>query len=413
MNELLSKSTWAWISKNILGLLNQQGLDFQIFLYAVAILVGLLASKLSQRILKRKFPITSRDGWVSHKVAPELLTPTAILFGMMLAIWVTSFFVTVHKPLSAGILKIILAWFGARILLLLSKRHFVAYVIGIVLIGHTLLGATNLLAPTLEFLDDITLETGSFKLSLLTVMKGAFTLVLLFWGAGVLSKSGESWIRSTSFSFNARELSIKFLKIALYFTATVMTLNQMGVDLTAFTIFGGALGVGLGFGLQKITSNFISGIILLFEKTIVAGDLIEVGSERGWVRQMAIRHTLIETFDGREMLIPNEDLITGKVTNWTYTNTRARAEILLTVTYQSDAEKVMELLITAAKQHRLCLTNPAPVCIFKEFTDRGMQFSLSFWIADVKTGLSIARSDVMRAITRSFKDAGIEFAVSN
>lgn len=413
MNSILEKSYWADAYKSLAAVLSQQGLDIQLLLVSLCILVAILSSKLLQRILVRKYPAGSSNAWIANRVAPEVLTPALVLFALMLATWIGSLFVTVNKPLIVGVLKIALAWAIARMLLLLSKRHFVAYVIGGVIVGVTLLDVTKLLTPALSFLENIKLETSTFQLSLLGIVKGVFTLVIVFWGAGALAKTGESWIRSLRFSFNARELSVKFLRIALYFVAIVITLNQMGVDLTAFTIFGGALGVGLGFGLQKITSNFISGIILLFEKTIVVGDLIEVGSEKGWVRQMAIRHTLIETFDGREMLIPNEDLIIGKVTNWTYTNTRARAEIILTTTYAADAEKVMELLLTTAKQNRKCLSNPEPICVIKEFTDKGIQYSLSFWIADIKTGLGIVRSDVMRAIVQRFKEVEIAFAVSN
>lgn len=410
MNEIFNKTYWMNAYKWLLNLLTQQGLDIQLFLISVCTLVAVLASKLLQRVLRRKYT-SGPNAWIATNVAPEILTPAMVIFGLMVSMWVSSLFGNINRYLMAAVFRLAMAWLLARVLLLISRRHFIAYVMGTIILGLTLLSVTNLLAPATAFMDDVTLETSTFKLSLLGVTKGAFTLIFLFWGAGVLGKAGESWIRSMHFSFNARELSIKFLRIALYFAAMVLTLNQIGVDLTAFTVFGGALGVGLGFGLQKITSNFISGIILLFEKTIVAGDLIEVGNEKGWVRQMAIRHTLIETFDGREMLIPNEDLIIGKVTNWTYTNTRARAEIILTVTFESDVEKVIDLLLTTAKQYRLCLTNPAPICVVKEFTDRGTQLSLSFWIADVKAGLGIARSDVMRCIARNFREAGISFAV--
>lgn len=411
MQGIFYKGYWSGLYKLAMLTLTQQGLDIQILILSISLIVSLLSSKLLQRVLLRKIPAESKEGWIAHKAAPELLSPILVLLLIPVAISVISMQTSPSKPFIAGFTKIVLAWLSSRMLLLLARRHFIAYVIGTVIIGMTLLNVTNLLPPTVAFLEDITLDTATIHVSLLGIIKGIFTLIFLFWGAGVLSKGGETWIRSLNFSFNARELSIKFMRITLYFTATVMTLNQMGVDLTAFTIFGGALGVGLGFGLQKITSNFISGIILLFERTIVAGDLIEVGTEKGWVRQMAIRHTLIETFDGREMLIPNEELITGKVTNWTYTNTRARAEILLTVTYDNDVEKVIEILLVAAKQHRLALTNPAPMCFLKEFAERGVQLSLVFWIADVKSGLGAARSDVMRTIVQSFRNAGIAFAV--
>jgi small-conductance mechanosensitive channel len=309
-----------------------------------------------------------------------------------------------------SIIKIALVWLMASILLFLSHRHFIAYFIGGVMLLMTLLSVTGLLAPTQASLSAIAFETEKFRISLLDIIRGVFTMIILFWGAGVLSINGERWLRSSHLSFNARELAIKFLRIILYFLAFIFTLTQMGVDLTALTVFGGALAVGLGFGLQKITSNFLSGIILLFEKAIEAGDLIEVGNEKGWVRQMAIRHTLIETQDGREVLIPNEELIIGKVTNWTYTNTRARIEISLTITYGSDVDLARKLLIEAAKSHRLCISEPMPAALVREFTDHGILLMLVFWIPDVTKGREVVKSDVMLQIIQSFRTQGIRFA---
>lgn len=405
------KPSWAPPFQNIYNLITQQGMDFQLLLSAVAITVALLSAKLLQSFLQRKFSTGSRWTWAVRNVAPEMLSPTLALVGLICSIWITSLFEVLNKTVYVGMLKVVLAWWLARLLQLVSRRHFIAYFAGAAIICYTLLDVTELLEPTVDFLSDIKLETSTVKLSLLGIIKGISTLVFLFWGAGVFSSLAESWMRTMSFSFNARELCIKFIRIALYFSAIVITLNQIGVDLTAFTVFGGALGVGIGFGLQKITSNFISGIILLFERTIVAGDLIEVGNEKGWVRQMAVRHTLIETFDGREMLIPNEELITGKVTNWTYTNTRARAEIVLTITYASDLKKAMELMLGAGKHYKLSLAGAtAPVCVIKEFTDRGVQLGLVFWIPDVKSGLGVARSEVMLEIAERFKANNIAFA---
>ena len=412
MIDVTSNEFWAAIHGQIEKILTRPGMDIQLFLAAFAICIGLLLSLLTQRLMTRRFPAGHKYHWLAENLLPNLLSPTLVIVGLLIASWTFTLILPFHTYTIAGFTRIALVWLIARILLYTAQRHFMAYLISSVLLVLTLLSVTNLLGPAQESLNEISFETSSFRLSLLGIIKGVFSLIVLFWGAGILSKTGERWLRQLDLGFNARELSIKFLRIALYAVASILTLNELGVDLTALTVFGGALAVGLGFGLQKITSNFISGIILLFERTIQAGDLIQVGADKGWVRQLAIRHTLIETSDGREMLIPNEDLITSRVTNWTYTNTRARIDITLTTEYGANADLVLGLLVQAAKEHPGYITDPAPTAFLSEFNDHGMQFLLTFWIPDIKTGMSAARSDVMLRITHAFAANNILFAKS-
>ena len=177
---------------------------------------------------------------------------------------------------------------------------------------------------------------------MLNFINGIIILVVVFWIAGVLSRTLESYLRrSSAFSYNARELVVKFFRIFVYFCAFLITLSAMGVDLTAFAVFGGALGVGIGLGLQKVTANFVSGITLLLEKSIKLGDLIEVAGNTGWVRALNIRYALMETSDGREILIPNEELTSTRVTNWTHSNEQARVEIKATLDFATDAKKAI------------------------------------------------------------------------
>jgi small-conductance mechanosensitive channel len=220
----------------------------------------------------------------------------------------------------------------------------------------------------------------------------------------------ENSLRATSrLSYNSRALIVKLTEIVLYFIAFMITLNVVGVDLTALAVFGGALGVGIGFGLQKITSNFFSGIILLVEKSIKAGDLIEIASgTTGTVKQLAMRYTLIETADGREVMIPNEDLIVGRVTNWTYTTSHARIDITIGVAYEADMDKARALMIEAATEHPRCIAEPAPNCFMREFADSSVNFMLIFWVDDVTQGRLGPQSDVMFSILRKFAANRIE-----
>jgi small-conductance mechanosensitive channel len=408
-----SSAFWLSILKGFEKIFTHPGMDIQLFFSAVAIAMAFLLSLLIQRLVLRKISTTSKHRWIATDLLPAILSPVLVIVGLLMASWVSIMVLPIHQRTIASFARIAFVWLIARLLLLIAQRHFMAYFISAVMLVLTLLSVTHLLAPTQASLNDISFETSTFRLSLLGAIKGTFTLIVLFWGAGILSKTGEKWLRKMTLSFNARELALKFMRILLYSVACVLTLNQMGVDLTSLTVFGGALAVGIGFGLQKITSNFISGIILLFEKTIQEGDLIEVGGEKGWVRQMAIRYTLLETFDGRELLVPNETLITGQVISWTYTNPRARVDITMTIVFNSDVNLVRTILIDAAKAHPHCVSDPPPNCYLTEFADRGFKFQLVFWIPDVKEGITASRSEVMGRIVGKFREHNIVFSVAS
>ena len=173
----------------------------------------------------------------------------------------------------------------------------------------------------------------------------------------------------------------------------------------SLTILSGAIGIGLGFGLQKITSNFISGLILLAEKSMEVGDLVELSAgEMGIVRRMGARYTLIETFDSKEIMIPNEDFITSRVINWTFTNRQGRVEIFVGVSYDSDLELAKSLIIEAAKSHPRCSKKPEPQCYITQFADSSVNFLLYFWVDDVTQGRLDAKSDVYMAIWKAFRE---------
>ncbi len=180
--------------------------------------------------------------------------------------------------------------------------------------------------------------------------------------------------------------------------------------MTTFAVIGGAVGVGIGFGLQKIASNFISGVILLFEKSVEIGDIVEIENANifGTVKHFGGRYTLVEGVDGREIMIPNEDFIIGKVTNWTYSNSRARVEISLGVAYGSDLEKVKEIMTECAKEHPRCLTYPEIDCFVTQFGEYDIKITLYFWISDIVEGRMKPKSDIIVSIWKKFKENGIE-----
>ena len=183
---------------------------------------------------------------------------------------------------------------------------------------------------------------------------------------------------------------------------------MLGIDLKVLAIFSGAIGIGIGFGLQKITSNFISGLILLFEKSVKSDDLVELASGAyGFVRHIGARYTLVATHEGKEIMVPNEDFITGRVTNCTFSNKKGRIEISIGISYESDIEKAMDLILESAKEYSGCLDDPGPSCFLREFADSAINCVLFFWVLDVREGILKHKSNIMRSIWRKFKEHDI------
>jgi small-conductance mechanosensitive channel len=270
------------------------------------------------------------------------------------------------------------------------------------------LGFMDYLKPIEAFLSEerFAFRVGAMRVTLYMVLEGLVTLIALFWLTGIISEFGEQRLRAIKgIRASNRALIIKAFQILVYFIAALIMLEVLGIDLTTLTVFSGAIGIGIGFGLQKITSNFISGLILLFEKSVEHDDLIELEDGTfGFIRHTGARYTLMETFDGKEIMIPNEDFITSRVTNWTFSSTRGRVEIVIGVSYDSDIEQARELMLEAAIEHPRSIADPEPVCFLREFADSSVNFLLYFWVEDVTLGRYEPKSDVMRAIWKKFKE---------
>ena len=285
--------------------------------------------------------------------------------------------------------------------------------IGVIALAVALLGYFDLLEPIRNVLesDRLTFKIGAAKISFYSILSGMFGIVFLLWTASLISGIVEKSIgRMIWLEANNRALLTKALQGVLYFVLFMVTLDLLGIDLTAFAVFGGALGVGLGLGLQKVTANFISGIILLVEKSVKNGDLVDLGGGiSGIVRHTGTRYTLIDTGDGREIMVPNDDFISSRVTNWTFTNNGVLIEIRVNIAYGADIELAQKLMLAEANRHPCC-SHVRPVnCYLQEFAGDAISFVLSFWIDDVICdGRVKPRSEVMLAIVRAFRENGIE-----
>lgn len=258
-----------------------------------------------------------------------------------------------------------------------------------------------------KLLDSLALNLGDTRISLWLVLQGAVILGILFAGARFLAKMGSVRLHANpDMSPSMQVLASKFLQVLLYGLALVIGLRTIGFDLTGLAVLSGAIGVGLGFGLQKVVSNLVSGIIILLDKSIKPGDVISLGDTFGWINALSSRYVSVVTRDGREYLIPNEDLITGQVVNWSHSDQFVRLDIHFGCSYNDDPHLVRKVAIEAALGVDRVLSSRRPVCHITGFGDSSIDYVLRFWIVDPTTGLTNVRGNVYLALWDAFKEQG-------
>ena len=263
-------------------------------------------------------------------------------------------------------------------------------------------------ADLFAFLDRIGVTIGTFRLSVLTVLQGLVVIGLLFVAARFLTRTATDRIRGNEdISPSMRVLAIKVMQLLLYGGAIYIGLKAVGFDLTGLAVLSGAIGVGLGFGLQKVVSNLVSGIIILLDKSVKPGDVISLGETFGWIESLGARYVSVVTRDGKEYLIPNEDLITGQVVNWSHSDEFVRLDLFFGTAYADDPHKVRKLAIEAALGVSRVLKTRAPVCHIVGFGDSSVDYILRFWIRDPTDGLTNIRGNVFLALWDTFKENGI------
>jgi len=342
-----------------------------------------------------------------------LLYPIFALFFLVITLVIYNKF-NEEITLFQIILQLTILFIFLRFLRISSDNSFVANSAGFLLFPALLLDFFELLDPTTKYLDQYALEIGTFRISVYLIAKGFIVLLLVFWLANLINKKVKNYIESSrQIKSSTKAITVKFIDIISYSVVLVIILKTFGFDMATLAIVGGAIGVGIGFGLQKIASNFISGIILLFEKSVEIGDMVEIdrGDIFGTVKHFGGRYTLVEALDGKEIMIPNEDFIIGKVTNWTYSNSRARVEINVNISYDSDTNKAIQIMTECADEHPRCLDYPEIECYITNFGEFGISLILYFWISDIVQGRMSPKSDVMAKILTRFKENNITIQV--
>lgn len=260
------------------------------------------------------------------------------------------------------------------------------------------------------WLDSLAFVAGNIRISVLALLKAAGFGGVLFWLGRMSTTAGQKVIREQqSIDIQTRELASKFFEISVFVLVAFLLMNILGLDLTALAVFGGALGVGLGFGLQQIAANFISGIIILLERSIKVGDFIELeNGKAGILREINMRSSALETFDGKDIMVPNEKFITTHFVNWTKTDPHQRYEVPFAVSYDTDLHRVPELIEKAVSSHPGVLQSPeAPDCELRGFGDNGVNFAIEFWVSGIDDGKNKFSSDVHFLVWDALKAAGI------
>ncbi len=262
----------------------------------------------------------------------------------------------------------------------------------------------------IAFLDSLSLAVGNIRISVYFLLKAAIFGALFFWIGRITSEAGRNAIqRQEALDRGVRELFARMFEIFLYFAIFILLLQVLGVDLTALAIFGGALGVGLGFGLQQIAANFISGIIVLIERSITVGDYVELeDGSAGLVEEINIRSTKLATFDGKDIMVPNERFITQRFVNWTHADPRQRYEVEFMVGYETDLHAVPPIIEEAVSRHPQVLDDPEkPDCELRGFGDNGVKFAVEFWVEGLDDGPNKFTSDVLFLIWDALRDNDI------
>ncbi len=348
--------------------------------------------------------------WVT-KLA-EALALMALPFVWIVLQWISSLVAAFagwpHHLLTVTV-SLLTAWIIIRLTATLIRDKTWSKLISITAWTIAALNILNLLDATVAFLDSLSMDLGELHVSALTIIKGMMALAVLLWLAQFASRKLEQRVsKLPNMTPSVQVLLIKLFKIFVITIAIVAAMNSVGINLTGLAVFSGAVGVGIGFGLQKIFANLISGLLILADKSIKPGDVIEVAGTYGWVNTLGGRYASVITRDGVEHLIPNEELINQRVSNWTFSDTEIRIKLPIGVAYDSDLPHAIETCIKTAQAEGRILTSPEPTCLVKGFGDSAIDLELRIWIRDPHNGIANIKSSVYVRIWQAFKEEGIE-----
>ncbi|MEQ8228373.1 MAG: mechanosensitive ion channel [Rhodospirillales bacterium] len=320
----------------------------------------------------------------------------------------------------AWLVKLVQGFYAFTLVLLVTTRFvqssYVRYFLIFIIMPIIVLYAFSVLDDLIAVFDEVVLELGSIRFSLYALIRTLIFGVMIFWIGRLSSSKGQDLIRTrASLDDTTKELALKSFQVALVVVFSLLFLQVAGIDLTALVVFGGAIGVGLGFGLQQIASNFISGVIILLDRSIAIGDYIELEDGRvGVIRELGMRSAILETYDGKDIMVPNEKFITTAFTNWTHNNQKQRYPIVFEVAYGTDLEKLFQILREVVASHPQVLSGDdlpieeRPDAEVQAFNDSGIEILVEFWMEGIDDGKNRVGGDLLFMIWKALEENNIE-----
>lgn len=394
----------------------QPAIFWQVGVLAVCLFIAWLITRQVKTVLRRRraadpaLASGAREEGLRRVVFPLSALVLVMLARMVLANWH-------HMNLLKLAVPLLLAMAVIRLTVHALKRSFpqagwlasFERVFAFGAWGVVALHLSGVLPTVIDGLEQVAFSIGKAKVNLWMLLQGALTVfvtvLVALWVAGVIE---SRLMRTEGLDANLKLVFTRLSRGLLVVLAVAIGLPLVGIDLTALSVFGGALGVGLGFGMQKIAANYVSGFILLLDRSIRIGNLISVGSERGIVSQITTRYTVLKGMTGIESIVPNETLVGSIVQNETFTDPKVRVAVPIQVGYATDLEKAMAIMIEAAQAQPRVMEDPAPGAFLESFADSGINLQLGFWIRDPAEGTLGIRSAINMQIWRRFKEEGIE-----
>jgi small-conductance mechanosensitive channel len=392
--------------------LMQPGVLMQVAVIAAVIVISFVAGKTIEKALEpRVREIKGRRRLL--RVLALLLRRTpwivAILLFGVAALVIRANTLPSRSVLVTTAATLVLAWVAISIVSRLIRNRTLARIVAGIAWIYVALRITGAFDEVAVGLDSLAIQFGKVRLSLYLALQATLIVSLLIWGAIIAGNFAERRVTAIGdLTPSLKVLISKLVKIVFLVLAVGIALASLGIDLTALTVFSGAVGVGIGFGLQKVVSNYVSGIIILLDKSIKPGDTIAIGDTFGWIRTLRARFVSVITRDGREYLVPNEDFITQQVENWSFTDTLVRVDVPFGVSYDSDPHAVRKIAVDAAKAVARVEARPQPVCHLTAFGESTLDFLLRFWISDPQNGMTNVRGAVLLACWDAFKEAKID-----
>ena len=339
----------------------------------------------------------------------RMVAPLYLLVSCLLAVALVERFSISSQELIRPFTSAAGAWATYRMISGFIKSRAWLRLIAVLAFSLAALHSFGLLETTIDLLNLLAFNVGDRRISILDILNGGLILLVLLWISSLLGSSGEKKIKKLPhLPPSLQVLLAKILRVILVFVSFAIALSTIGLDLSSFAILGGAIGVGIGFGLQKVVSNLVSGLILLLDRSIKPGDVIEIEGTYGWINSLRARYASVITRDGKEHLIPNEDLITNRVINWSFSDRNVRVRVPIGISYSADPRKAIALCLEAAHSTSRTLKSPEPKCLVIGFGDNSIDLELRFWIDDPSNGVGNVRSEVLLAVWDRFQKEGID-----